>query len=338
MKVKKQFAAVDIAKYVSALLVVCIHTFPFLEISETFNTYWLGTLCRVAVPFFFTVSGYFFFKKWSESEEENLDNLKAYLFRLFKLYAIWTVIYLPYTMLDQYIAGFSVMGIVSYIRNFFFTGSYYHLWFLPALMVGTAIVYWLYKEKGLMTTLKVALGLYIVGYLINVYTPIWGSIPGINFLFAFFTKIFVTSRNGFFFGPIFIALGLLLSKTARLPEKVSLIGFGVSFLGVILEMTIYNLLGIYCDLTCMYLLLVPAIFFLVNFLLKVKMPYKPVYRELRNDSSLIYTSHILFAKPLLILMPNAHIVVYFLTIAMAQAFASLVTHYKKQFPILENLI
>ena len=33
----KQYAAVDIAKYVSALLVVAIHTYPFLEISETFN-------------------------------------------------------------------------------------------------------------------------------------------------------------------------------------------------------------------------------------------------------------------------------------------------------------
>ena len=36
---KRQYASIDIARYVSALLVVCIHTFPFLEISETFNTY-----------------------------------------------------------------------------------------------------------------------------------------------------------------------------------------------------------------------------------------------------------------------------------------------------------
>ena len=36
---KRQYASIDIARYISALLVVCIHTFPFLEISETFNTY-----------------------------------------------------------------------------------------------------------------------------------------------------------------------------------------------------------------------------------------------------------------------------------------------------------
>ena len=49
---KRQYASIDIARYVSALLVVCIHTFPFLEISETFNTYFIHTVCRLAVPFF----------------------------------------------------------------------------------------------------------------------------------------------------------------------------------------------------------------------------------------------------------------------------------------------
>jgi len=39
---KRQYASIDIARYVSALLVVCIHTFPFLEISETFNTYFIS--------------------------------------------------------------------------------------------------------------------------------------------------------------------------------------------------------------------------------------------------------------------------------------------------------
>jgi len=36
---KRQYASIDIARYVSALLVVCIHTFPFLEISETFTLF-----------------------------------------------------------------------------------------------------------------------------------------------------------------------------------------------------------------------------------------------------------------------------------------------------------
>lgn len=338
MKIKKKYAAIDIAKYVSALLVVCIHTYPFYELSETFNTYWNQTLCRIAVPFFFATSGYFFFRKWSESSEENIENLKKYLFRLLKIYLVWSVIYLPYTIWDYVSSGFSIISVFSYIRDFLLNGSYYHLWFLPALMTSVAIVYWLYANKGLMFTLKVTLALYFVGYLINVYTPLWETIPGISFLFAFFTKTMVTARNGFFFGPVFIAMGLLLSKTNRLPSKVSLIGFGVSFAGLVLEVFIYSLLGILRDLTSMDLFLIPAVYFFVSWLLTIKMPYKPIYLVLRNDSLLIYTSHILFSKILLILMPNAHIVVYFLTIACSQALASLVTHYRKQFTILENLL
>lgn len=338
MKVKRKYAAIDIAKYVSALLVVCIHTYPFYEISETFNTFFMQTICRIAVPFFFTTSGFFFFRKYGDDPEENTNNLRKYIMRLLKIYLIWTVIYLPYTIWDQYQAGFSILGVFSYIRDFFLNGSYYHLWFLPALMLASVIVFYLYKEKGLVFTLKVSLGAYFVGYLINVYTPVWESIPGINFFFAFFTKTLVTARDGIFFGPIFVSLGLLLAKTGRLPSRTSLGGFVISFLLVVVEVLIYNMTGILRDLTSMYLFLVPAVYFLVNWLLTIKMPYKPIYKVLRNDSLLIYTSHILFAKILLALMPNAHIVVYFLTIALAQAFASLVMYYKGRFPVLENLL
>ena len=78
---KRQYASIDIARYVSALLVVCIHTFPFLEISETFNTYFIHTVCRLAVPFFFTTSGFFFFRNY-DSENEGIDSFISNLFDL----------------------------------------------------------------------------------------------------------------------------------------------------------------------------------------------------------------------------------------------------------------
>ena len=71
MKTEKQYAVIDIAKYVSALLVVCVHTFPFLEMNETFNLYFIQIVCRLAVPFFFVVSAFFFFRKWSDDSQQN---------------------------------------------------------------------------------------------------------------------------------------------------------------------------------------------------------------------------------------------------------------------------
>ena len=332
---KRQYASIDIARYVSALLVVCIHTFPFLEISETFNTYFIHTVCRLAVPFFFTTSGFFFFRNYdSENEDLNETRLKKALIRLFRIYLIWTIIYLPYTIFDYTHTGFHIKYLFTYVRDFFLNGSYYHLWFLPALMLADVIVYCLYKKKGLNFTLLITFILYFVGYLINVYTPIWESIPGVSFFFGFFTKTLSTARNGIFFGPMFIAIGLLLSRTRRLPKKVSLIGFLTSFVLFFAEVSLYRHFGILRDLTSMYICLIPAIYFLVNYLLKINIPYRKMFAILRHDSLMIYTSHILFAKIFLALMPHAHLVVYFLTLACAQCLAG----YQDQYPILKKLL
>ena len=177
-----------------------------------------------------------------------------------------------------------------------------------------------------------------MGYLINVYTPVWESLPYISFLFGFFTKALSTARNGIFFGPMFIAIGLLLSRTRRLPKKVSLLAFLISFVLLFCEVALYRHFNILRDLTSMYICLVPAVYFLVNYLLKVNIPYRKMFTILRHDSLMIYTSHILFAKIFLALMPHAHLVVYFLTLACAQCLAGFVTRYQDQYPILKKLL
>ena len=52
---KKNYAAIDVAKYVSALLVVCIHTYPLYDLSPAANTFLIQAICRFAVPFFFAI-------------------------------------------------------------------------------------------------------------------------------------------------------------------------------------------------------------------------------------------------------------------------------------------
>ena len=110
----------------------------FMKLVKRSIRFFMQTICRIAVPFFFTTSGFFFFRKYGDDSEENTKNLRKYLMRLLKIYLIWTVIYLPYTIWDQYQAGFSILGVFSYIRDFFLNGSYYHLWFYEIV---SSIVY-----------------------------------------------------------------------------------------------------------------------------------------------------------------------------------------------------
>lgn len=125
----KSYTAIDIAKYISALLVVYIHTFPLLDISETANMFILQAVCRIAVPFFFTVSAFLFFRRidvqagWRDAV--NLAQLKHFLRRIGLLYLVWTIIYLPYTAIQVHNGA----SILRWIFDCFFNGSYYHLWF-----------------------------------------------------------------------------------------------------------------------------------------------------------------------------------------------------------------
>lgn len=336
MRVKRQYPAIDIAKYISALLVVAIHVYPFEPISPLFHTFFTQTVCRLAVPFFFAASAFFFFR-----HKENLEDiaaLKEYELRVLRLYLVWTVIYLPYTIWNYAEAGFTFASVISWLRDFLLNGSYYHLWFLPAMMLGMALLWFGQRRFGLKKTLLAALGLYLIGYLINVYAVVWENMPVMSVLYGYFTKTLVTARDGIFFAPLFLGIGLLAARGVRVRETAGAIGFVVSFICLILEVTAYYLTGILYDTASMFLSLIPCTFFLFSWLLTLRIKYSPQYKILRTDSTVIYTSQLLFIRLFTLMLPGANLVVYFLTLACCQGLAALIIRYEDRFPVLKLLV
>ena len=305
---KVNYFAIDIAKYISALLVVCIHTFPLLDVSEPANTFLIQAVCRIAVPFFFAVSSFLFFSKIKAkrgpNDPENLFQLKHYLRRLGILYLVWSAVYLPYTFLLWRSSGYEWTFVVRWIFDFFFNGSYYHLWFLPSLILATVIVYQLYTRIKLVWGMLVCLLLYTAGMLMNVMS------------------VFTTARNGIFFAPIFLYVGIYLKSSLKtFSSKKYLTGTVVFYIALLLEEGLALLCGMIHDLTSMYLMLVPLVYFLVGLLLQVQSASSRMGKFLRQSSLLIYVSHILFAVPLLALYPNHHLLVYLLTVIGSQLFS-----------------
>lgn len=335
---KRQYPAIDIAKYVSALLVLAIHTYPFVDISPVFNTFFLQTICRLAVPFFFISSAFFFFGHYQSKSLEDTRPLQRYLWRIFRLYLVWTVIYLPYTIWNYMDSGFGWYNIISYLRDFLLNGSYYHLWFLPALLLGMCLVYAGLRFLGDVKTTIIALVLYILGYFINVYAAVWQSVPYVSIVYGFFTKTLVTSRDGIFFAPIYLLMGYWVLKGFRIRRQPALIGFAASLILLILEVSVYYFLGILEDTSSMFLMLLPCSYFLFCWLLSLKMPWHPQYKILRTDSTVIYVSQILFARIFLILMPQAHLAVYLFTLACCQLLSACIVRYSERLPILKYLV
>ena len=323
---KVNYFAIDIAKYISALLVVCIHTFPLLDVSEPANTFLIQAVCRIAVPFFFAVSSIMFFSKKKAkrgpNDPENLFQLKHYLRRLGILYLVWSAVYLPYTFLLWRSSGYAWTFVVRWIFDFFFNGSYYHLWFLPSLILATVIVYQLYTRIKLVWGMLVCLLLYTAGMLMNVYGDLLACIPFIRLLYQLYMSVFTTARNGIFFAPIFLYVGIYLKSSLKtFSSKKYLTGTVVFYIALLLEEGLALLCGMIHDLTSMYLMLVPLVYFLVGLLLQVQSAPSRMGKFLRQSSLLIYVSHILFAVPLLALYPNHHLLVYLLTVIGSQLFS-----------------
>lgn len=341
---RKNYYALDVAKFISAFLVVCIHTGPLLDVNATGNFVLVQILARLAVPFFFVASGFLFFRKLDFKREwndyENKAQLQHYLWRLCKLYIIWTILYLPFTyMLLKGQDGITAHSMLLYVRDFFFTGSFYHLWFLPALLIAVPLVYFALFKLGLAKTIGIGILLYLLGMAGNVYGGYLQQLPGIQTVYHMYLQVFSTTRNGLFFGVIFVAMGALFAqRTLYLKNWTVLLGLLVSMLLLFAECFALKDNGFMHDLTSMYAMLLPCMFFLFLGLLRIHLEDNKVYKTLRILSLLIYVMHIMFVNTILRIWPLMNsLAVYGLVMLLTLFVSCLVIICSKKLHIVKHL-
>jgi len=131
----QRIQSVDLMRLIAILGVIIIHTTPFDSSShDTF--YYLkiisNQLSKFAVPFFFTISGYFFHIKYIET---NLDSATTSVIkRIFLLFLFWCIFYLiPWNgsvLFQDLITRFQTNP-----YNTILEGTQIHLWFLVSLII-----------------------------------------------------------------------------------------------------------------------------------------------------------------------------------------------------------
>ena len=296
---EKYYCGLDFVKLFCAILVVCIHTEPFLSVSPALNSLTVNYLCRVAVPFFFISSGFLAFRK-------NGRGVCGYIKKLLKLYLIWSVVYFPLTMRVMkwaYGAGgmdAALRVLLNWAKNMIFSAGYGVLWYLPATIVAVGIV-WLLQKWGLRLRGVICVGalLYCVGLLgqsyfglitpLRAYPALWNALRAVYHLIG-------TTRNGVFEGVIFIALGARLAQSGRrIPMRRALFGFAVSMLALLGEIALVTWLEWKLAYD-MYLMLVPSVLFLMLAALNVPDFNVRLCKTLRPYIALIYFSHMLFVE------------------------------------------
>lgn len=304
---RENYNALDVAKFVSAILIITIHVLPFGNKYTIDTGTWQGYanyfikqyLARIAVPFFFICSGFFLYKK-TIYEDFSFEPTKKYALRLFKLYLIWSAIYLPINI-SEYI-GKAVglkAAIIDYLGDFIFAGSYFHLWYLPATIFAVLLISCLlYRKISVKKILIFAAIFYLIGLLEQSYfgliRPLKNITPGLFSFSEEVLKIIRSTRNGLFDGFIFVGIGMLFAYyEIRISRKKAFLGFALSMIFLFLEVCIlthFEMIRKYD----MYFFLIPCAFFLFAWLSKVKLLDKVLYKTLRKMSSLVFYGHLIF--------------------------------------------
>ena len=168
----RRYGGLDRFRPAAVALVVAIHTGPLLSVSPAANDLLTDILGRLAVPFFFMVTGFFLLPRL---EDQGPVALLPLLKKTGLLYALSILLYLPLQIVNGFFSGLTFGELA---RTLLVTGFYYHLWYFPAVMLGACLV-------GLLTWSlpRLALPLCVLFYLLGLpgdsYYGLTAALPGV---------------------------------------------------------------------------------------------------------------------------------------------------------------
>lgn len=216
-----RFDGFDVGKFIFALFI------PFLHIHLPNNTAILlfkELVCRLGVPFFFAVSGFFLEK--SRIARGRKASYIHYAKSVGVKLLFWLIVYSPFIIVFE--------RKNTIIQELLFKTPCF-LWFLTALIFGGLLICFISNDR---IKYALAICLYIIGTLFSdTYSwlttqPVW------------YTDVFMTFRNGLFFGFPMMCIGSFvfahfdLMKRFVSDKKAYVLGFAVSIVAWISEVVL----------------------------------------------------------------------------------------------------
>lgn len=243
---------IDGIRFLCTLFVVAIHVYPFTFLSEDIDYMITRVFFRIAVPFFLMITGYYLLPKALEKK----GNLITYTKKIGILYFISILIYLPLMFYNGYFKGISML---SFMQDIFINGTFYHLWYFPALLLGVWITYFLLKIGKTKQVVFLVFILYLIGIFGDSYYGIISNIPILESFYDVIFKFSSYTRNGVFYVPIFLVIGYLVEKNKNIKNR-HLLPILISCLGLLFEGGILYFYGIPRH-SSMYFFLLPFSFY-----------------------------------------------------------------------------
>lgn len=294
---KKEFVMLDHWRVLCAFFVAAIHLSPFRDVSPLVDFLICNIIARVAVPFFFLISGFFLQSK-IDSKEATLKYLK----HIGGLYLVYTLMYLPLKItVYGYIENGKplIYNVAMYFRDFLFLGSYTHLWYFSALILAVVLFFALLRVCKANDKVLFFLGLflYLAGVMGNTYFELLVNyLPhGVRTLAELYFKLFYTTRNGVFMGLPFVIWGYLIAKKRMLIcKRKYVLCFMISLISMLVEgLTLYYKSNV--SSFDMLIMVAPTAVFMLLMIMFVEKNESLVEKAkyFRNISTLVFCFHIL---------------------------------------------
>ncbi|QHQ62388.1 serine racemase VanT catalytic subunit [Anaerocolumna sedimenticola] len=294
--IKENYDGLDYFRMIAAFLIVAIHTSPLTSINTTADFVFTRIIARVAVPFFFMVTGFFIISGFlKDNSFRNPDKysvkpdtapLTKFLKKTADLYGIAMLIYIPVNLYSGYFKQNNMF--LKLLKDILFNGTMYHLWYLPAVITGVLFVYLLLKINKGTVFLLISIILYLAGLLGDSYYGLTESIPILKNCYDFLFQLFDYTRNGIFYAPVFLVMGAFIARSVKpLSLRKCIAGFIASSVLLFIEGLLLHAHNMQRH-DSMYLFLIPSMYFLFQLLLHFKGNY---YRSFRTFSMIIYIIH-----------------------------------------------
>ena len=275
------YRGIDIFKMGCAVLVVATHTKPLYGIS-IWNYI---SLCffQIAVPYFFMVSSFLFWK--------GRQNLQRFIMRLLLLYSIWFFIELP-IIICKYCGNNIHIDIEKLLLDFFFNNTFYASWFLSALGEAMFII-WMTRKMPLWFFAVLGLFCYFLCVCDSMY---YGFLPyNAKVCFNSLFSNVHPSHSCIVALPFVIIGRLFAERDIRIwPSKKKY--YPIIFVGILFFIEILAVHDYRKSVTCFFSLLV------ISFvLMRISMEWSPnissdTSRKIRQMSVLIFLFHLLFFR------------------------------------------
>ncbi len=213
----KKNQGIEQFRVILAMMVVAIHCLPLHRLWPDGDILITLTLFRIAVPFFFMISGYYVF---SDLATQNSYPARQRVWHFIKKqlqgYLIGTLLFLPLAWYSGMLGLNMPLG--TFIQTLLVNGILYHLWYFPAIITGSLLVMGLLTRLSFKQVFFIAVGLYVVGLGGDSWSGLAEHTP-ITPLYSLIFQLLAGTRNGIFFAPLFLLLGVLARRFAQKPAS-----------------------------------------------------------------------------------------------------------------------